>query len=70
MAAIVYNTRFDPSYRNAEAKIAAPAAEKTDLVKTEGINPVISPKSNMEKYFFMAVIGIGLGVVIYKSMKN
>lgn len=69
MPAIVYNTRFDPAYRNAEAQVAAPA-DTVNTVIEEKTKPVFISKSNIDKYFFMAVIVIGLGVVIYKSMKK
>lgn len=70
MSAIVYNTRFDTNYHNAESeKVVAPAPETVVTEKKTVATKALSG-SDMEKYFFMSVILIGLGLLVYKTIKE
>lgn len=77
MPAIVYNTRFDPAYHNAEDEIAQLFALPLNYANKPIEKPVfIEPKpvekrfilnSSLEKYFFMGVIIIGLAILLNKA---
>ena len=66
MPVIVYNTRFDPAYRNAEEKPAEPI-EKPVFIEPKPVEKRFILNSSLEKYFFMGVIIIGLAILLNKA---